>query len=101
MSQSKKVRAAAVQLSPVLYSREGTTQKVSDAVGRGARLVVVEPIAKRDRPWWPDWAERLTGLGAREDECRFPASLPTTTRQIAKSAGLNPRELTARTLIRL
>ena len=76
-------------------------EKVSDAVGCGARLVVVEPIAKRDRPWWPEWAERLAGLGAREDEWRFQASLPTTTRQIAKSAGLNPRELTARTLIRL
>ena len=75
--------------------------KVSDAVGRGARLVVVEPIAKRDRPWWPEWAERLTGLGAREDEWRFPASLPLSLRQIAKSAGLDPRELTARTLIRM
>jgi aliphatic nitrilase len=38
------VRAAAVQLSPVLYSREGTTEKVcraiAEAASRGARLVV-------------------------------------------------------------
>jgi hypothetical protein len=73
--------------------------KVSDAVGRGARLVVVEPIAKRDRPWWPEWAARLTGLGAREDEWRFTPSLPPVIRQIAKSAGLDPRELTARTIV--
>ena len=39
-----KVRAAAVQLSPVLFSREGTTSKVCDkiaeAAARGAELVV-------------------------------------------------------------
>jgi nitrilase len=40
----KIVRAAAVQLSPVLYSCEGTTQKVCDAIAeaanKGAELVV-------------------------------------------------------------
>jgi SAM-dependent methyltransferase len=75
--------------------------KVSDVVRHGARLVVVEPIARRDRPWWPEWAERLTGLGARHDEWRFPASLPQSLRQIAKSAGLDPRELTARTILKV
>ena len=74
-------------------------EKVSDAVRRGTRLVVVEPIAKRDRPWWPEWATRLTALGAREDEWRFTPSLPPMIRQIAKSAGLDPRELTARTIV--
>jgi hypothetical protein len=42
----------------------------------------------------------LTAAGAREDEWRFPADLPHGLRQIAKAAGLNPRELTARTLSR-
>lgn len=41
---SRKVRAAAVQLSPVLFSREGTTRKVCDkiaeAAAAGAELVV-------------------------------------------------------------
>jgi nitrilase len=40
----RKIKAAAVQLSPVLYSRDGTTEKVCSAIleaGRaGARLVV-------------------------------------------------------------
>ena len=40
----------------------------------------------------------LTRAGAREDEWRFPSSLPPSVRQLAKGAGLNPRELTARTL---
>ena len=44
MDYSRTVRAAAVQLSPVLYSREGTTEKVLDAIAdaaqQGAQLVV-------------------------------------------------------------
>src|SRR6266567_89211 len=60
-------------------------------------VLVVEPIAKRDKEWWPEWAERLTAAGARADEWRFPAALPAGLRQIARSANLNPRELTSRT----
>ena len=44
MNRTRKVRAAAVQLSPVLYSREATTAKVCDAIAvagkEGAELVV-------------------------------------------------------------
>ena len=44
MDYSRSVRAAAVQLSPVLHSRSGTMEKVlaaiSDAAGEGAELVV-------------------------------------------------------------
>jgi hypothetical protein len=68
------------------------------ATTRGARLLIVEPIARRDRPWWPGWVETLGTAGARHDEWRFQADLPPLLRQIAKSAGLDPRELTARTI---
>jgi aliphatic nitrilase len=41
---SRKVRAAAVQLSPVLFSREGTTskvcEKIAEAAAAGAELIV-------------------------------------------------------------
>lgn len=37
MDQVKTVRAAAVQISPVLFSREGTTEKVLDAISSAAR----------------------------------------------------------------
>jgi nitrilase len=44
MQASQKVKAAAVQLSPVLFDREGTTTKVCDAIAvagqAGAELVV-------------------------------------------------------------
>jgi SAM-dependent methyltransferase len=64
-------------------------------------LLIVEPIAKKDRGWWPRWAARLAGAGVAEHEWRFPADLPPLLRQIAKSAGLDPRELTARSLSRI
>ena len=37
MNDAKTVRAAAVQLSPVLYSREGTTEKVLEAIAAAAK----------------------------------------------------------------
>ena len=37
MDYTKNVRAAAVQISPVLHSREGTTEKVLDAIAAAAR----------------------------------------------------------------
>ena len=44
MDYSRIVRAAAVQISPVLYSREGTTEKVistiADAAKQGVQLIV-------------------------------------------------------------
>ncbi|MBW4441183.1 MAG: Nit6803 family nitriliase [Plectolyngbya sp. WJT66-NPBG17] len=44
MTDANIVRAAAVQLSPVLFSREGTTEKVLDAIAaaakEGAQLIV-------------------------------------------------------------
>jgi len=80
--------------------RDALLEKVTTAVSAGAQLLIVEPIAKRDRPWWPAWAAALTKAGAREDEWRFQSDLPASLRQIAKGAGLDPRELTARTLSR-
>jgi nitrilase len=37
MSDSRTVRAAAVQISPVLFSREGTTDKVLEAIAKAAQ----------------------------------------------------------------
>ena len=79
-------------------ARAGLLRRVAAAMARGAGVLVVEPIARRDRPWWPEWAKALTTEGAREDEWRFAADLPPLLQQMAKSAGLDPRELTARTL---
>ena len=64
----------------------------------GARVLVVEPIARRTSPWWDEWASAFEHAGGQAHEWRFPAALPPTQLQLARAAGLDPRELTARSL---
>jgi hypothetical protein len=80
-------KGRAVLLADLLAARE-----------RGARVLVIEPIAKRAFPWWPRWASAFVDAGGRQDEWRFPADLPATQRTLARAAGLDPREMTARSL---
>jgi len=72
--------------------------KLLDARARGAAVLIVEPIARRMAPWWGGWEERFLAAGGRSDEWRFDAPLPSRQRELARSAGLNPRELRARSL---
>jgi SAM-dependent methyltransferase len=65
---------------------------------RGARVLVIEPIARRAAPWWAAWERVVLAAGGRADEWRFPSSLPPRQHALARAAGLDPRELTARTL---
>ena len=81
-------------------TRAALLQRLLPDVRDGRPLLIVEPIARRDKEWWPEWADRLGTAGARADEWRFRAEVPASLRQIAKSAGLDPRELTARTIYR-
>jgi hypothetical protein len=62
------------------------------------RVLVIEPIARRSMPWWPVWEQAFAAAGGRADEWRFPSSLPPRQHALARAAGLDPRELTARTL---
>lgn len=79
-------------------TRAALLDRVVDALGSGAPLLLVEPISRKVTDWWPEWAARLSAAGARTDDWRFPATLPPLVRQIAKGAGLDPRELTARSI---
>jgi hypothetical protein len=64
----------------------------------GARVLVIEPISRRTTPWWGSWERAALSRGGRSDEWRFPSVLPERQKSLAKAAGLDPRELTARTL---
>ena len=79
-------------------AREELLARVLDAARRGARVLVVEPIAARPVPWWAAWAEAFTAAGGRDDLWRFPASLPPLLSLLDKAAGLDHRVLTARSL---
>ena len=78
--------------------RSAWLTRLLDARARGATVLVIEPIARRMAPWWGGWEEHFLAAGGRSDEWRFDASLPRRQRELAKSAGLSPRELRARSL---
>lgn len=79
-------------------AREDLLGGLLTAAARGARVLVVEPISRRVTPWWSGWQDAFEKAGGRADEWRFPADLPARQRELARAAGLDPRELTARSL---
>ena len=78
--------------------RDATLGRLIDASNRGSQVLIVEPIARRLTPWWRSWTDAFLEGGGRADEWRLPGMLPQRQRQLAKAAGLNPAELTARSL---
>ena len=79
-------------------TREALLPRLIDAHERGSRILIVEPIARRIAAWWPRWESAFTAAGGRANEWRFSTPLPERQRQLGRAAGLDPRELTARTL---
>jgi len=69
-----------------------------DAASRGARVLVLEPIARAITPWWEESAKRVVAAGGRADEWHFETNLPPSTALLGKAAGLNSRELKVRSL---
>jgi SAM-dependent methyltransferase len=68
------------------------------AAARGARVAVMEPIARRGFPWWEDWSAAFREAGGRDDSWRFPARLPGRLALLDRAAGMDHRELTGRSL---
>ena len=61
-------------------------------------VLIVEPISQRISPWWDEWKQELSHLGAREDLWKARIDLPPMVKRLAKAAGLRPESLTARSL---
>jgi hypothetical protein len=79
-------------------TRDEMRQRLLAAHAGGASVLVIEPIARGVTPWWRSWESAFAAAGGRADEWRFPIILPARQRGLARAAGLEPRELTARTL---
>ena len=84
------------ELPPEARSRVETA--LLAAAANQARVLVLEPIARSVTPWWDDMAARVVAAGGRADEWRVDVDLPPMLKLFDKAAGLNHRELTARTL---
>jgi len=79
-------------------SRTSLVDALLEAAGNGVRILIIEPISRSVSPWWDATASRLASVGGRADEWRFPAELPPILRLLDKAAGLDHRELTARSI---
>lgn len=68
------------------------------AGSRGVGVLILEPLARRVTPWWEGAVKRVVAAGGRADEWRFEVDLPPLVRLLDRAAGLDHRELTARSL---
>jgi len=84
------------ELSP--DKRERLLEQLFAASAHGLRVLILEPIARAVAPWWDDAATTAGQAGGRADEWRFQADLPPLLQTLDKAAGLDHRELTARSI---
>lgn len=79
-------------------ARDALLERLLGAARQGARVLVIEPIARGIAPWWRTWADAFQAAGGRADEWRFPSELPPRLALLDRAAGLDHRELTARSV---
>jgi hypothetical protein len=78
--------------------RQQFLERLIEHAESGGQVLIVEPLAKRAAPWWNAWREEFDRAGGRADEWRFAAELPPLVAKLDRAAGLDHRELTARSL---
>ncbi|HEY2908004.1 MAG TPA: class I SAM-dependent methyltransferase [Vicinamibacterales bacterium] len=79
-------------------SRVALLQRLLDRGIAGDRVLILEPLARGIAPWWNEWARRFEAAGGRADEWRTRAELPPLVLKLDRAAGLDHRELTARSI---
>jgi hypothetical protein len=68
------------------------------ALEAGARVLVLEPLARGAAPWWDDLAAALAPSGARALLVKHALERPDWIARLDDAAGLDHRELGARVL---
>jgi Methyltransferase domain len=79
-------------------ARARIVQQLCEHARLGARVLILEPLARGIAPWWQPTAERMTALGGRADEWKLTVDVPPIVGLLGNAAGLNYRELRFRTL---
>lgn len=69
-----------------------------DHAEAGGHCLVIEPLAGGVAPWWSEWRRTFVAAGGRADEWRVRTTLPAIVEKLDRAAGLDHRELTARSL---
>jgi len=79
-------------------ARERLLVRLCADAGQGARVLVVEPLARSATRWWDSWAEAFIAIGGRADEWRFRLDLPPLLARFDRAAGLHHQETGVRSL---
>ncbi|NJN72632.1 MAG: Nit6803 family nitriliase [Limnothrix sp. RL_2_0] len=96
LDYSQKIRAAAAQISPVLFSRDGTTEKVlgaiADAAKEGVQLIVFPETFVPYYPYFsfiePPVLMGKSHLKLYEEAVTVPGEVTTAVSQAAKTHGI-------------
>lgn len=78
--------------------RDALAALVLAAHERGARVLVLEPLARSAVPWWNSWAAACAACGGRADEWKFDQALPPALDRLREAAGFRTAPLGARSL---
>ncbi len=78
--------------------RGGLLGRIVSAAKRGAGVLLVEPLSRRALPWWDTWQAAVLAAGGRHDVWRLAVALPESLRLLDRAAGLDHREVGARSL---
>ena len=79
-------------------ARDTISETLVDAGRGGTRVLIVEPIARAAAPWWDAARAKFETAGGRADEWRVALELPPLVAKLDEAAGLNHREVKARSL---
>jgi len=79
--------------------REAIALRLLHWAGKGARLLVIEPVSKRVAPWWDPWVAKFPKATCAVMEKRLRLPLPPKVALLARSAGLSADETVVRVLV--
>ena len=79
-------------------ARDALLAWLLEQAARNVRVIVVEPIAGFVAPWWRDWQRAFETAGGQSREWRVRLPLPPIVVKLDRAAGLNHREVKARSL---
>ena len=78
--------------------RRDVLDQLQRRAAAGARVLILEPIARAVAPWWEDAVRQFSSVGSRSDEWRFSLERPPMVALFDKAAGLDHREMKVRSI---
>ena len=76
--------------------REELRKALRAVLGRGARVLIAEPLARSVSPWWESWCE---ALDARSEIVKLRIERPAWIEEMDRASGLDHSTLGARVLL--